>query len=91
VAELEEKRREAAADKMLRPARDKAPRPPLRAEFHQAVVQVAVRVVDGERGRDLRQMETVALVNSEAEWLDVQRRIEAAIQQIQGELDGAGS
>lgn len=58
----------------------------MRVEFHQAEINVVVLITDGDKSHGLRQMQTVALLNTEAEWLNVMAQIETGLQQIREEV-----
>lgn len=61
-----------------------------RVEFHQATITVLFRIVDGNRSYGVKQAQISLLVDSDEEWQVARKQIQAAMAQLQEQLDADG-
>ena len=61
-----------------------------RVEFHQARIQIAVKIVDDERSYGVKNMEIVLLLNTAEEWAAAREQISKAMEQIEVQANADG-
>lgn len=64
---------------------------PLKIEFHQAQVTVAVKLIDGPVSKGLKQFSFMVLQNTEEEWAAARKQVEDALKKLQEEADADGT
>ena len=61
-----------------------------RVEFHQATINVAIKILDDDQSYGVKQASIVVLLNTIPEWTKVQEQIAVAVKQIEDQVNADG-
>lgn len=62
----------------------------MKIEFHQAQITVAVRLIDGQKSKGLKQFSLQVLLDTDEEWAAARQQIADAMKKLQEEADADG-
>lgn len=61
-----------------------------KAEFHQARIQIAIRIVDDERSYGIKNAEIALFLNTAEEWATAREQVIQAIKRIEVQANANG-